>query len=317
MAARGPVQYKGHEEMTAGKWDRLLEWMTHVGSGPWDAFRQSVDQLDDGTNEDRRVVYRNLRIALSDLGHADFFVGGSRRWRARRPALVGTSRGQRQHVFTGGRTARLASELARAAQNAEAIVTVKEDHPGLSLVHIEGDPSELATIAHDLGIDYLRNGASRLAALLPPLRRTLDLSDEAEEPIGWSVRSWSFDEARWLEGRLSRSLREYSNRHGVRRYMVATERRQPLREVEKRAGMYCAALADKKRLIDYTEDDQALRVPWWAPLPTEHARVACLASGRLGFLEPASIVFNRVDWQIASTLIASLGQGVPMPRTSR
>ena len=29
------------------KWDRLLEWMTHVGSGPWDAFRQSVDELDE------------------------------------------------------------------------------------------------------------------------------------------------------------------------------------------------------------------------------------------------------------------------------
>ena len=299
------------------KWDRLLEWMTHVGSGPWDAFRQSVDELDEGPNEDRHALYRSLRIALSDLGHADFFVGSSRRWRVRRPALVGTSQGEREYVFTGGRSAKLASELAMAAQNAEAVVRVEQDHPGLSRIQVEGDPERLATIAQALGVDYLRTGASTLAALLPPLRRTFELSDEAEEPIGWDVRSWSFDEARWMDGRLSRSLREYRNRHGVRRYLVATERRKSLREVEKRAGMYCAALADKTRLMNYTEDDQTLRVPWWAPLPAEHARVACLAGGRLGSRDEEFIVFDGVDWGIASILLASLGQGVPMPRNPK
>ena len=69
--------------------------------------------------------------------------------------------------------------------------------------------------------------------------------------------------------------------------------------------------------MNYSDDDQSLQVPWWAPLPTEHARVACLASGRLGSLKEESIVYMGVDWQIASTLIASLGQGVPMPRTAR
>ena len=93
------------------------------------------------------------------------------------------------------------------------------------------------------------------------------MSTEAEEPIGWNVRSWSFDEARWVDGRLSRSIREYRNRHGVRRYLVATERHQPLRDVEKRAGMYCAAIANRARILNYTEDDQTLRVPRWAPLP--------------------------------------------------
>ena len=298
------------------KWDILLEWMTHVGSGPWDAFRHAVDELDEGPKEDRQALYRSLRIALSDLGHADFFVGGSRRWRARRPALVGISKGEREHVFTGGRNARLASELAVAARIAEAVVSVEQDHPGLSRVHVEGDPVRLAAIAQDLGIDYVRNGAATLAALLPQLRSTLEVSKEAEEPIGWNVRSWSFAEAQWVEGRLNRSLREYTNRHGVRRYLVDIERRKPLREVEKRAGMYCAALAGKTRLMSYSEEEQTLGVPWWAPLPAEHARVACLTGGRLGFLKAEHIVFNGVDWRIASTLLASLGQGVPMPRSS-
>ena len=309
--------HEGHVRGREVKWDRLLEWMTHVGSGPWDAFRQAVDELDEDPNEDRQGLYRSLRIALSDLGHADFFVEGSRRWRARRPALIGILQGEREHLFTGGRSATLVSELAAAASNAEADVTFEEDHPGLSRVHVEGNPARLKEIAQDLGIEYLRNGAATMAALLPPIRRTLEVSKEAEEPIGWNVRSWSFDEAQWVEGRLKRSLREYRNRHGVRRYLVDTERRKPLREVEKRAGMYCAALAGMTRLMNYFEDDQTLRVPRWAPLPAEHARVACLAGGRLASLKDEHIVFSSVDCRIASSLLASLGQGVPMPRISQ
>lgn len=299
------------------KWDRLLEWMTHVGAGPWEAFRRAVDELDQSPNEDRQALYRSLRIAFSDLGHADFFVGESRRWRARRPALVATSQSEREHLFTGGRSARLANDLVAAARSAKTVVAIEQDHPGLSRVHIEGDPARLEGIAQDLGIDYMRSGAATLAVLLPPLRSTLVASKEADEPIGWKVRSWSFDEAQWMDGRLNRSLREYSNRHGVRRYLVDVGRRKPLREVEKRTGIYCAALARKIRLMNYREDDQTLRVPWWAPLPAEHARVACLARGRLSSLQDGHIIFKNVDYRTASTLLASLGQGVPMPRTSK
>ena len=306
------------EKVRTVKWDRLIEWMTHVGSGPWEAFRQTVDELDERLDDDdRQVLYRSLRIVLSDLGHADFFVGGSRRWRVRRPALVGTTQDEDKHVFTGGRSARLTSLLLTAAENADAFVTIEQDDPALSRIHLDGQPARLATIAQDLGIDYLRNGASTLAALLPSLRSTLELSAEAEEPIGWDVRSWSFDDARWVEGRLSQSLREYKNRHGARRYLVATGRGEALLEVEKRAGMYCAAIASRARILDYNEEDQTLRAPRWAPLPTEHARVACLAGGRLASLQGESIVFHGVDFRIAMTLLASVGQGIPMPRTSK
>ena len=299
------------------KWDRLLQWMTHIGSGPWDAFRQGVDELDESSSADRHQLYRDLRIALSDLGHADFFVGGSRRWRIRRPALVGISQRDHKHLFTGGRSVGLASELDAAARNAEAVVTVGQDYVGPLQIHVEGDPARLERIAQDLGIDYLRNGATTLATRLPSLRSTLDISSEVDEPIGWDVRSWSFEEACWVEKRLYRTLREYKNRHGVRQYLVDTGPRHLLRAVEKSAGMYCAALARKARLMHYSEDNQTLRVPWWAPLPTEHARVACLSGGRLASLKNGQIVFSGVDGRTASILLASLGQGALMPRISK
>ena len=300
-------------------WDRLLEWMSHVGSGTWETFRETVDGLadEDENDADRPLLHRNVRIALSDLGHADFFIGGSRRWRARRPALVGLSHRDNEYVFTGGRSASLVSELSASARKAGAVVTSAQDFPQLSLIHVKGEPERLENIAQDLGIDYLLNGSATLAARLSPLHRTVEVSTEADEPIGWNVRSWSFAAAQWVEGRLHRSLCEYSNRHGVHRYFVDTGRRKPLREFERRAGMYYAAQSARIRLINYSQDHQTLQVPRWAPLPSEHARVACLAGGRLASLTERHIVFDGVDYRLASTMLASLGQGVPMPRISK
>ena len=301
------------------KWDRLLEWMSHLGSGTWEMFRGTVDGLADEDDNDanRHLLHRNLRIAFSDLGHADFHIGGSRRWRSRRPALVGLSDGENEHLFTGGRSASLASELTASARDAKAVVTSVQEFPQLSRVQVTGEPDRLARLAQDLGIDYLKNGATTLAARLSPLQRTFEACAEADEPIGWNVRSWSFAHAQWVARRLHRSLREYSNRHGARRYFVDTGRRKPLHEVERRAGMYYAARTTRIRLITYSHSDRTLQVPRWAPLPTEHARIACLAGGRLATLTERYIVFHGIDYRIASIMLASLGQGVPMPGISK
>ena len=99
--------------------DRLLEWMTHLGSGPWDAFREAVDDLDDGeSGDDAQKLHRALRIVFSDLGHADFFVNGSRRWRVRRPALAELIGCGARHMFIGGRNAR-ASRQSEAHRGRE------------------------------------------------------------------------------------------------------------------------------------------------------------------------------------------------------
>ena len=137
-----------------------------------------------------------------------------------------------------------------------------------------------------------------------------------EEPINWAVSSWSFREARWVPGRGDRTLREYSNRHGMRRYLLSVDRGDSLREVEKRTGIYCAALMRKERIVNYSHRDHTLRVPIWAPLPAEHARAACLARGAPASREDGSLVFKGVDWDTAATLLASLGQVVRMPVSS-
>lgn len=292
-------------------WDRLLEWMTHLGSGAWGAFRDAVEELAgdrDLLDEQSRV--RALRIAFSDLGHVDFFVEGSRRWRMMRPALVGLSQG-REHLFVGGRTRSIMERLCEVEAD-EIMVTTTEPIAGLTRVHVTGEREAVARLAESLGIEYVADAATILLAHLPPIRAVLDASQPAEEPINWPVRSWSFQHKKWVNKRLERTVREYSNRHGVRRYLVHTGK-TGLREIEKRASIYCAAFTRGVRIVTYSHDERQLRVPRWAPLPAIYARVACLAGGRLGAINESEILFEGVDPHVASTLLVGLGQGFPMP----
>ncbi|MDD9981584.1 MAG: hypothetical protein OXU81_09540 [Gammaproteobacteria bacterium] len=298
--------------------DRLLEWMTHVGSGPWDAFREAADELDDvESRDDAQKLHRVLRIALSDFGHADFFVNGSRRWRVRRPALAELTGSGGGHLFIGGRTRELLDQLKRLCRaNGEACMTVREEELAPSRVRIEGEPDCLREAAEQLGIQYLPKAAQTLAARLTPMRRTLNAAEEADEPINWCVRSWSFRNAHWMPGRDDRTIREYTNRYGQRRHLVSVDRGGTLKKVELRAGMYCAATVRGEQIAKYSSAEQTLRVPLWAPLPAEHARAACLSGGLAGSIGGGNLVFREIDWQTASTLLRSLGQAVPMPGTA-
>ncbi|WP_434425944.1 hypothetical protein [Nannocystis pusilla] len=292
-------------------WDLLLEWMTHVGSGAWGAFREAVVELaNDSGALDEQALLRTLRIALSDLGHVDFFVGGSRRWRVLRPALVGFA-GAAQHLLVGGRT-RLLTERFCTTVASRATVTVAEIIPGLSRVHVVGDPDVLATAATVVGVEYIPDAAAKLSAGLPLIRSLLETGKPTQEPINWSVRSWSFQDEKWVNDKLKRTVREYSNRHGVRRYMVHAGK-LGLLEIEKRASFYCAAVVRGARIVRYSHKDKSLRAPLWAPLPEVYARAACLASGRLGVIDGSDILFENVDPRVASTMFIGLGQDFPIP----
>ena len=292
--------------------DRLLEWMTHMGSGPWDAFRDAVDAIDDIIErEDPRAWYRMLRIAMSDLGHVDFFVGGSRRWEVRRPVLAGLAGDESGHLLTGGRTSELLEMLEQWVTGyGKWTTTIDQYGVGPSRVKVKGKPELLREIAEELQIQYLPKASVTLAGRATPIKKVLDGLRTDEEPIEWTVRSWSFREKQWVSGRGNQTLREYSNHHGMRRYMLSVNRNDPLREVEKRTGMYCAALMRKERITSYSPQELAIRVPIWAPLPAEHARAACLARGMPSSPEDHHIVFKGVDWDTATTLLTSLGQAV-------
>jgi hypothetical protein len=299
-------------EAAMKEWDLLLEWMTHLGSGAWGAFREAVAELA-STDADDEAIIRTLRIALSDLGHVDFFVDGTRRWRVMRPALVGFSEGT--YLFVGGRTRSLLDRL-REAVASHCIFEVTENISGLSHVRVAGNPEVLSAVAARIGVEYVADAAASLSARLPSVRKVLEASKPAQEPINWSVRSWSFEENRWVNDRLERTVREYRSRHGDMRYLLHAGK-PGLLDIDKRTSVYCAALVRGARIVRYCRQNKRLHVPTWAPLPEIYARTACIAGGQLSKLANGEILFENVEPHLASTLLVGLGQGFPMPEEIR
>ena len=293
------------------KWDLLLEWMTHVGSGRWGSFRDAVAELSGLEEDGLQEACRSLRISLADFGHADFFVSGSRRWRTLKPAVVALSGGH-EHLFVGGRTRRLVDTLVQEAHALGVSVAVTETDHGPARICLMGEVDDLRSVAEDIGAEYVPEAATLLASRAPCVRTLLKDGAASPEPIYWAVRSWSFRAKEWVVGRLPRAAREYSNRYGGRKYMV-DRGSEGLLETDRRLAIYGAALQKELRIVRYCRESRRLLVPWWAPLPEPCSRAACLAGGALACVQDGQLVFEGVSPWVASALMVTLGQGRPTP----
>lgn len=280
-----------------------------MGSGHWGAFREAVAELADPDDPEMPVLAQKLRIALSDLGHVDFFVDGPRRWQVLRPALVGLA-GSNAHLFVGGRTRHLAEKLTSSLLEGGASVSITKINPGLARICLEGPQEILRATAKDLGLEYVPVASALLASRLLPLRHTIEWAPARPEPINWAVRSWSFESKAWIHGRFARTALEYTNRHGASRYMIDLGH-AGLRDFNKRVSIYGAAFLKGRRIIRYCFERERLLVPRWAPLPEPYSRVACLAGGQLATVQEDDLVFESVTPNIASMLLIALGQGYP------
>jgi hypothetical protein len=96
--------------------DQLLAWMTHMGEGSWPGFRKAAEEIF-GSDRDPLDLCRSLRVELSDLGFADFFIDGTQQWRMLPPVLGGLAVHQNAAALYGSRTPLLVEELRNAAES--------------------------------------------------------------------------------------------------------------------------------------------------------------------------------------------------------
>lgn len=294
----------------------LLEWMTHVGSGRWASFRDAVGELFEVGDYSLHTRCRELRLALSDLGHADFFIGGTPRWTVRAPAFLELVANSDEVVLAGGRTRRLARDLISLATTGGLDVHESEQGPGLRQIRLQGSPQQLATLASRTGLDYVRSAANLILTELGSVRDLLHGASPEPEPLNWQVQSWSFDEMAWVDDRLPKTARQYSNRYGVTRYMVDLGRGL-LAELSKRQAVFAAAFLRRKKLAAYDLDKQLLTTPIRAPFPELGARAACLASGHLPTIAHGNLQYRQVPVETAAVLLTSLGQEHPLQGVAR
>ena len=287
----------------------LLRWMTHVGSGRWAAFRSRVAELSGETDDGLRTLCRRLRIGLSDLGHVDFFVDGTRRWRVRQPVLAGLS-SDRSAIFTGGRVPRLVSSLhgaVEATPSCKLSVAPPSDSSHVERILVEGEPDALVEVAEVVGIRFIPDAAFCLAMAEPRMEARVAAAPRSPEPINWEVHSWSFDQVAWIPGRLRKTARMYVNRHGMRRHLAELGQKG-LVSLDRREAVYAAAWRAQHDLAHYDAATGTLRTPTASPLPEGLSRAACLAAGTVASVAQRHLHYHSIAPLLGWMILDKLGQ---------
>ena len=294
--------------------DLLLHWMTHIGQGAWSSFRTAVGKLTEA-RDDVDDICRRLRIALSDLGYADFFVNDSQRWRVLPPVLAGLQPPAEAAVLTGGRTPHLWSTLVDAATDRGCRVIAEERKDQPASLRLEGERSALAKAAADAGVLFVENFAAAAFAAASPIPLQLQAARVEEAPGNWAPYSFDLESRKWVDGLLRRSACEFRPRYGRSRFYVHTKGGRLLRldrcENGKRDVVYAAAMIRELALADYDGDAGTLAVPASAPLPELFSRAACLCAGGLATFDNGRLIYRNVPRAIAAVLLVAAGQAYP------
>lgn len=290
----------------------LLHWLSHLGEGTWNRFRSTVAGilLPDDDARRRLQFWRNR---LSDLGHVDFFVNGSHRWRVRQPMLAGTCGLEGSAMLCGARTPKIVQLLQAAADKHGCGFELSPLLDLPSRVIVVGTDKQIEGVARECGLHYIPKYAERLCCELKPISASSD--GTSDEPVNWQV--WSFDlgTREWIKGRLPKAARVYKSKYGEMRHFWC-DWQHNLRPAPKREAIYASAAVQRVTLAAYDWERRALTMPAVAPLPEAYMRAACLCSGMPPHYEGGMLVFESVPPSIASILLVSAGQphpGVPMP----
>lgn len=290
-------------------WDVLLHWMTHLGEGSWETFKNAVARLAPD-NGDRDGLVLDLRFHLSDLGHVDFFVEGSRRWRVLRPVLAGLAQSDAA-ILSGGRTPHLDDALAGAAHRVGSLVSLNGSHQQLTTLKVTGAPSTIHEIASEVGVVFFRRYSQSLCGKLRPLFKVFEELPEETSPTNWAVKSLDFNSMTMVDGLRRNSACEYSPRRGTSRWYVHI-RHGRLKLMPKREAIYAAAMLQGISLLSYDASRSRLLAPARTPPPEAYSRVASLCSGRRPLFNGEFLVFEEVPPSVGAVLCVGAGQPEPV-----
>ena len=280
----------------------LLNWLSYMREGSWPGFLAALAALQAGTEPEAPA---RVRSRLSELGHVEFFVEGSRRWRTFAPVLGGL-RDPSLAILAGGRTARLVDCLTQSTSEAGCSVEVQPS-AGPDRVIVMGTPGAIGAAADSAGLPFVADFAGALAAAAEPVSSAVGRAAPSAAPVNWSVRSFDLDNARWVDGLIPDTAYEYRPRYGQPQHYLRGPRRTLLR-LDKRDAVYGAAWLNRTALLSYNAVDETLSAPSTAPMPERLARAAAGCSGVPAEYRGDRLVYCHVSPTIAGALMVAAGQ---------
>jgi hypothetical protein len=247
---------------------------------------------------------------FSDLGIAEFFVGGSERWRVFEPLLVTSTHAPTEALLTGARTPHLLKRLREASKQlgCRYVEVVPQGEPRFSNVKLIG--TKAPAVADACAIRFVADVGRALISQLPRLFDVLSCSQRESIPNGWTTRMFDFSSNHWRPGIAERTAVEAVSPYDERRYYLRDSAGVPL-VVPKRMALYAAAYLQGARIAGYDRHSRALWCTAFAPLPEPYARAACLVGTRASVLMDRRFIYENVPPQLASIMLAGLQQQRP------
>jgi hypothetical protein len=291
------------------KANQLLYWMSHLGDGTWESFKNAVGELaePDEKQEDKlQDLVRRTRFRFSDIGSVDFSTEKRRRWQVIEPLLASFAEKPESAILCGGRSPALVDQLQSAANANQCKF---ESGPRLSLpdnIVLTASADLLNRIAFSCRINRSIDFADETIRRFVPISAQLARAASGDTMIGWKRQYFDLHSKQWTAAPVLRSVCECISQYGRRMTFLQVSRKKIV-VMPRREAIYAAAMLAGVPIVSY-DDTGVFRVPMHAALPEAFARLMCISSGNIGTIEDGTVCYSPVPHRIARLVMASLGQ---------
>jgi len=294
----------------------LLTYLTEIGGGRWEDFKNTCKTLAQSVNEeelDRGTTIWNIaQRNLSRLGHVEFQFGERFIWRVAPPALVSVPpEDSRRAILCGGRNPPFIDRAREACGSLGKEMRLYEQPEGPDIVIVNDcSPLEAHILAEEIQLSWTDRAVASLFACLPSLDDMLELCQEENPPIGWRVDKFDVDSLKWEQASQTSDagLYRYSSPWQPAEYRLKANGRTL--KVPPFVGIYHVIRSAGKQAIFYEEQERILSVKATAKMPELYERAATLCSGFLPVFDSSTLCdkFRDVPRQYAEVVAVKLSQ---------
>ncbi len=296
--------------------DELLYYLTLKQSGTWEQWKFVTQQFEETTT----IASSVLASRFSQCAHVEFDFDGTLEWNIAPTVLAGIegpNGATNEAILCGARTSELEERIDEKARACGLKINRSPGLGGLpQAVSVNGDESALENVATVTGISWQPRASGFLGALLPQISDLIRLGraivqlPTGHQTLVYNLASLTFEvhDARRGETAKDSLYRVMRNGRPEHWYRDGAW----LRKTSWAAGAHRALTVKGICVVEYLPETQSLHVPFRAPLPILHARVAKLCSVKLPVETDCDAtgrrrnVYRDVPPHIARTIINSL-----------
>jgi hypothetical protein len=292
------------------KANQLLYWMSHLGEGTWESFKNAVQELAEPEEKEEdilRILIRRTRFRLSDIGSVDFSVKKRLRWQVLEPVLASFTETPERAVLCGGRSPLLIEQLEGAAKINQCTFQSQSRLSSPDQILLTGRVDALNQVAASCLVKRSVDFAEEMFRQFVPIGAYLAAAPPGELMIGWKRQYFDLNAKQWTEKPILRTACECISQYGRRMTFLQVSKKRTL-VLPRREAIYAAASLAGVPIVSYEISSLTLRVPVQSPLPENYARLACISSGNIGTINDGTISYSPVPRRIAQAILASLGQ---------